>query len=309
MSALTVAAWVVFWNPTSVPAFAAHPGGLDEALVEWTGVDEKGMPFRRPRTAEQEATLRAAAKGKTVLYGMANNYVDPAGFDAARMSLMLNDPTRRKAHVEALATIAGQDKLDGFDLDYESLKADDKDEFTLFVRDLAAALHRNKRKLSVTVHPKQEDDGSWDGPKAQDYAAIGKWADVVRVMAYDFSWSTSKPGPIAPDDWVRRVAKYAISRIPAKKVSLGIPCYGYDWSKTPATSLTYDDYLRGWGGRALNLAPDSGEDSETTMRFAGAAAFARKLAIAKELGLGGVSFWYVGSEDPYVWKLLRSQRK
>lgn len=28
---------------------------------------------------------------------------------------------------------------------------------------------------------------------------------------------------------VRRVADYALSRIPAEKISLGIPNYGYDW--------------------------------------------------------------------------------
>ena len=308
MSGLTVAAWVVFWNPVSVTSFDQRSGGLDEALVEWTGVDERGMPFRRPRTVEQERTLRAAAKRSgTRLYGMANNYVEPTGFDTKRMSLMLNDPKLRAAHVAALAGIVRKDALAGVDLDYESLAAADRDEFSLFVRDLARALHRDGLKLSVTVHPKEDDAGGWDGPKAQDYAAIGKAADVVRIMAYDFSWSGSPaPGPIAPDEWVRRVGTYAKSRIPAKKVSLGIPCYGYDWGKTPAGSLVWADLPK---GTPRETAADSGELVVGKIRFGGAASFARKVAIAEELGLGGVSFWYVGSEDPATWALLRRGKR
>ena len=34
---------------------------------------------------------------------------------------------------------------------------------------------------------------------------------------------------VAPIHMVRRVADYALSRIPAEKISLGIPNYGYDW--------------------------------------------------------------------------------
>lgn len=309
MPALTVAAWVVFWNPVSVATFAERAGGLDEALVEWTGVDEGGLPFRRPRTPEQETTLREAARRNgTRLWGMANNYAYPTGFDAGRMSLMLNDPALRRGHVTALVKIATEDRLTGIDLDYESLKATDRDAYTVFVRDLAAALHRDKRRLSVTVHPKVDDDGGWDGPRAQDYREIGKVADVVRIMAYDYSWSGAPAGPIAPDEWVRRVAVYARSRVPARKLSLGIPCYGYDWGKTPATSLVWSDFLSLLTTDKAAPATDSGEEVADAARFGGATSLARKTAIARELGLGGISFWYVGSEEPRTWDVLAALR-
>lgn len=309
MSALTVAAWVVFWNPASIATFAEHSGGLDEALVEWAGVDEQGLPFRRPRKSEQETMLREAARTSgTRLWGMASNYVDPTGFDVGRMTLMLNDPVRRRGHIEALAKIAEEDRLAGIDLDYESLKETDRDAYTVFVRDLAAALHRGKRRLSVTVHPKVDDGGGWDGPRAQDYREIGKAADVVRIMAYDYSWSGAPAGPIAPDEWVRRVALYAKSRIPARKISLGIPCYGYDWGKSPATSLVWNDFLGLLATGKADPATDSGEEVADAARFGGATSLARKAGIARELGLGGISFWYVGSEEPRTWDVLATLR-
>ncbi|MCI8644343.1 MAG: hypothetical protein HFG79_12880 [Lachnospiraceae bacterium] len=48
---------------------------------------------------------------------------------------------------------------------------------------------------------------------------------------------------VAPVDKVRRVVEYALTRIPAAKIDLGIPNYGYDWplpyvsGTTRATSI------------------------------------------------------------------------
>ena len=35
---------------------------------------------------------------------------------------------------------------------------------------------------------------------------------------------------VAPINMVRQVVEYALTRIPAEKISLGIPNYGYDWT-------------------------------------------------------------------------------
>ena len=76
--------------------------------------------------------------------------------------------------------------------------------------------------------------------QAQDYAAIGRVADQVRVMAYDYHWSTSAPGPIAPVDWVRDVLDYSLTRIPADKIVLGVPLYGYDWVGDTGTPVSWE---------------------------------------------------------------------
>ena len=40
------------------------------------------------------------------------------------------------------------------------------------------------------------------------------------------------------------------------------------------------------------------------VHYSGPEAVAQKLAVAKRLGLRGVSMWYIGSEDPAIWKLF-----
>ncbi len=310
---LQAAAWVVPWNPDSLASFEANAPWLDEAMLGLYSVEADGSAARAKLAEGTLPRFLAAARAAgTRLYGMAANYAPatattPEGFDAARMSLLLNDPARRAGHVAALARMAAEDGLAGVDLDYESLAAGDRDAFSRLVRELAAALHRKGLRLSVTVHAKTDAKGGWSGPEAQDTAAIGRAADAVRVMAYDLSWSGSGAGPIAPDEWVRRVAAYARTQIPARKLSLGVPAYGYDWGAKPAASLRW----REWTGAARpSSAPDpaSGELVAGDARFAGAASLARKLGIARALGLAGVSLWYCGSEDPGIWTLLPPRR-
>nr|AIA91886.1 CAZy families GH18 protein [uncultured Saccharopolyspora sp.] len=50
-----------------------------------------------------------------------------------------------------------------------------------------------------------------------------------RSCTYDYSWSTSEAGPIAPIPWAHDVIAYATSVVPAEKVYLGLPFYAYDW--------------------------------------------------------------------------------
>lgn len=64
------------------------------------------------------------------------------------------------------------------------------------------------------------------------------------------------PMAVAPINMVRRVVEYALTEIPAEKISLGIPNYGYDWplpyeqGVTKARSLGYRE--------AVQLAIDHG---------------------------------------------------
>ena len=180
----------------------------------------------------------------------------------------------------------------------------DRNAFSSFVSALAKALHGQKKILSVTVHPKESEPGNWDGPKAQDWKAIGAAADRVKIMCYDVHWSTSDAGAIAPTDWVVRVAKFAMTVMPKEKVDIGVAWYGYDWRAKPATSLTFPDLSR----LPFRLDESSGELVQAgRVYFSGRAAFEQKVAALKALGINKVSAWYCGSEEPDVWRVIPSK--
>ena len=143
-------------------------------------------------------------------------------------------------------------------------------------------------------------EGNWDGPKALDYKALGAAADRFNVMTYDFSWDSGPEGPIAPNDWVERVMTFTKSQVDASKIGMGVACYGYDWSKKPAASLSWDDF----GARKFAVDNRSGEYLDAHIHYSGAKAFEQKYALATRLGVGSVAFWYCGSEDPGIWKIV-----
>ena len=299
-----VSAWVVGYNPISIQRFQERAKQLDTVFTEYYTVNASGMPVRRTRYDKTFAKAREIAKKNQVeFYGMINNYSDGEGtdgFEPTRMTKAVATTESRSAHVTELVKMLKQDGAQGVDLDFESMKGDDRDRYSAFVAHLSKALKREGMKLSVTVHPKQEVIGGWDAVIAQDYKALGSVADRFNVMTYDYSWSTGPEGAIAPTEWVKKVIQFAATQVPVQKIGVGIACYGYDWTKNPAISLTWGDFK----AKGAKLDPLSGELVEGKIHFSGAEAFRQKYQLATKLGVGSVAFWYCGSEDPSIWKFL-----
>ena len=50
------------------------------------------------------------------------------------------------------------------------------------------------------------------------------------IMAYDWHHGGSEPGPVAPITEVRRTVEFALRNVPRRKITIGMPLYGYDWT-------------------------------------------------------------------------------
>ncbi|MBC8066014.1 MAG: hypothetical protein H7Y17_14365 [Chlorobia bacterium] len=305
---VALSGWVVQFNPNSLISLEKNAPKLRHVLPEWIKCTVDGRAVRRDEFpwAGYLKARDIAKKAGCKVFGMASNYLNElGGFKASPVQAFLYSANKRKAHVEAMVKICVDDKLDGIDVDYESLESKDKDAYSRFMDELGSALRKQGKLLSTAVHPKEEDKGNWDGPQAQDYRRLGKAADFVRLMCYDYSWDTSEPGPIAPLDWAERVVKYAASVIPPSKLEIGIPAYGYDWTKKPATSLTFPD----WKDRSRALDPRSQEYVDGKSHFAGAATVKPKQDLARKYSIPALAMWYVGSEDPEMWKFIPARKK
>jgi spore germination protein len=303
-----ITAWVVAYNPDSIKRFAEHADRFDAVFMEYYAMTADGLPVRRDRYTATFSKARAIAKKHQVqFYGMINNYADDKGiedFDPIRLHKALATSESRLAFASGIVKMLKQDGAAGVDLDLESIKGDDRDNYTAFVTTLSRMLHREGLKLSVTVQAKAEVVGSWDGVKALDYKALGAAADRFNIMTYDFSWSTGPEGPIAPNDWVERVMKFGASQMSASKVAMGIACYGYDWSKKPAGNPEWSEFKK----LPFTIDPKSGEYISGMTHYSGLEAFRQKYQMATKLGIGSVAFWYCGSEDPKVWAMLSNRR-
>jgi spore germination protein YaaH len=255
---------------------------------------------------------RLRNRGLPIVPTVAN--VDTQGnWDYGTVARVLHNPALAAHQVAEIVALADSNHYAGIDLDYENLQAGDRQAFTAFVTSLAAALHAKGKILSVAVFAKASDAGYAPRNVAQDYAAIGQAADQVRLMGYDYHWDTSPAGPVAPIYWIRDVIRYARSQIPAPKIVLGIPEYGYDWSGGFGTSITWLQALR--LSRQYHTGPQYDASSQSpwftytdasqrkhTVWFENAESAKAKLDAAQ--GIGGVYLWMYGYPDPGTWGVL-----
>ena len=214
-----VLGYYVPYDATSWESLQAHTGQLDFVSAQWVTLDGcGGLGSRDDESLNQFARVHGLKVLPSLLTGSAElNHQVLADDDAAIHA------------VEQIVDYTTAEGYDGFDIDMEGLAADDRAYFTRFVGWLADGLHAADKLLTLALPAKASDvTVGWAG--AYDYAALGSVADLVTVMAYEYRGPFSGPGSVAPFAWVRRVASFAASQIPSRKVLLGLAFYGYDWN-------------------------------------------------------------------------------
>ena len=277
-------------------------GGHGQIILD-SGIDAASL---------QADLSRLRARGLPVVPTLAN--VDAQGNWAyAAVASVLHSPALARRQVAGIVALVDGHHYAGIDLDYENLRAGDRQAFTAFVTGLAAALHAKGKILSVALFAKASDAGYAPRNVAQDYAAIGRAADQVRLMGYDYHWETSPPGPVAPIGWIRDVISYAKTQIPASKIILGIPEYGYDWSGGFGTGISWLQALQLSRQYHAQAHYDASSQSpwftyadpsrhRHTVWFENAESTQAKLDVAE--GIGGVYLWMYSDPDPGTWSVL-----
>ena len=315
----TVVASLPYWNMAlGTATVLANRGAFTEASPWMYGLSPGGQivpqypPDQEAAVAGTLDKLRAARL--PIVPTLAN--ITGGQFVYQPVARMLNTPSLAQAHVAAIAQLVRQRGYAGIDIDYEDLHTTDRAAFSSFITSLGAALHADKKILSVAVFAKTTDAGYDQRNVAQNYAAIGRAADQVRLMAYDYHWATSPPGPVAPIWWVRDVLHYAKTQIPAHKIILGVPLYGYDWTGHQGTAVTWLQAFRlatrhkaqprfdaasqeAWFG----YTDSSGR--KHVVWFENSESSTAKFAAAQGSGIGGAYLWMYGYEETSTWPALR----
>ena len=136
-------------------------------------------------------------------------------------------------------------------------------------------LHPAGKTLSCTIESRTPPKDQFaiipaDLSRANNYTAINRYCDEVRVMTYDqqsidLTLDAQKGNgqlymPIADPAWVEKVIKQTIADgIAAKKIMIGIPTYGYEYEVTWKNGVTTYTRLRSLTyQQAMDLADSIG---------------------------------------------------
>lgn len=150
-------------------------------------------------------------------------------FNNELISALINNSVAVENLINNLLAVMSYKGYLGLDIDFEFIKAEDRQAFVDFVALMTERMNANGYEVSVDLAPKTSATQQGLLYEGKDYAALGAVANSVLVMTYEWGYTYSAPMAVAPIDKVRQVIDYAITEIPSEKINMGIPNYGYDW--------------------------------------------------------------------------------
>lgn len=210
-------------------------------------------------------------------------------------------------------------------VDFEYVLAEDRQAFADFVRRLRILLNLYGIRVTVALAPKTSDSQPGLLYEGMDYAALGEAANGVFLMTYEWGYTYGVNMPVAPIDQVRRVAEYALIRIPREKIILGIPNYGYDWplpyvrGTTKAQSIGYTEAIRLAVDHGVPIHYDETAQSpwfrywqygiQHEVWFEDIRSLKAKFDLMDELGLPGAGYWQLMRLFRAGWLMADSRYK
>lgn len=345
---LTRSVWIPYWKDAAgIAEIAPHLSELDSVSPFVFEVDAKGAVVDRAglRSEPWDDFLdEAQDEGVDV-------YPTVSWFDGEDIHETLSTKSKRTRHISKLmsAVITKNKSVDGIEIDYEGKLAETNPHFVKFLTELNKKLSSKKKDLICTIEARtpKVDLYTAGAPQlsqpavyANDYAAIGKICDQVRIMAYDQgravlslnrqNAATGYYAPIADTAWVRKVMASTTPHIAPSKVVLGIPNYGRVYRIEPngtynqISSITYPNAIalaakqgvvptRGVSGELgftytgltsglPGNATPTGLVNRYYVTFSDGVSAGSATALARQYGLGGVALFKAdGETDPSTW--------
>ncbi len=243
-------------------------------------------------------------------------------FNNNLISSVVNNSVYTENLIQSMLTLMGEKGYRGVDIDFEYILASDRDAFTAFVRRVAEVMRANGYHTSVALAPKTSADQQGLLYEGKDYRALGEAADHVLLMTYEWGYTYGPPMAVAPINQVRRVVEYALTEIPAGKIDLGIPNYGYDWplpyerGVTRAATINNVQAVRiaiAQGAEILFdelaqspyfLYRDQSTGVEHEVWFEDVRSLQQKFNLIKEYNLRGCGYWQIMQWFRANWLLL-----
>ncbi|HXQ26585.1 MAG TPA: glycosyltransferase [Candidatus Acidoferrales bacterium] len=307
------AAFYVSDDYTSLASLQLHYHDLDLLIPEAlhaVSLDGKLDAEPDPKLSAFLQSLQAKNVELPVM-SMVNNYDAVKGdWCPPEMLRMLANPAARRHLATQLEEFADAERQPGIVVDFESLPKSSMLDFQNFIHELGGDLHAKGLKLMVGLPA-----ADW----SYDYKYFASQVDAIILMNYDFRWSTSEPGPIAPQDWFVRNIENMVKLVPPEKLIMGIANYGYDWpaksKREPHPAAQAVSFQQGVitaveSESDIIFDPDtlnphySYEDENNRVHnvwmLDGVTAY-NELRAAERAGVQGTALWRLGMEDPSIW--------
>ena len=139
-------------------------------------------------------------------------------------------------------------------------------------------------------------------------------------MTYEWGYTYGPPMAVAPLNKVRQVVEYALTKIPAGKIHLGIPNYGYDWTLPFVQGASKATTIGNVEAVQIAVSHDAAIQFDETAQspyfnyslegsvhevwFEDVRSLSAKFGLVKEYGLRGMGYWQIMRLFRANWLLL-----
>ena len=291
---------------------------LSELSVFSYGFSEDGELI--PPAADDQWIIEEALSFQTIPTLTLTPLGADGRFNNQLITKLLSDEAAKKNIIRNLTRVILQKRYRGLNLDFEYILPEDRVAYAAFVKQVTDTLNLFEVHVSVALAPKYSDQQSGVLYEGMDYALLGAAANSVFLMTYEWGYTYGEPMAVAPVNQVRRVAEYALTRIPAEKIVLGVPNYGYDWplpfqaGTTRAKTLGNIEAVSLAGQYGAEIQFDEQAQSpwfrywqygiQHEVWFQDVRSYRATFELAKELGLRGVGYWTIMQLFRANWTLL-----
>ncbi|MCI6553261.1 MAG: glycosyl hydrolase family 18 protein [Lachnospiraceae bacterium] len=241
-------------------------------------------------------------------------------FNNNLISIVVNNMEIQQTLIDNLLETVSLKGYEGVDIDFEYILAEDRIAFADFVANVRAAVNNLGFPVSVALAPKTSDDQPGLLYGGKDYALLGEAADHVLLMTYEWGYTYGPPMAVAPLNKVREVVEYALTRIPAHKINLGIPNYGYDWPLPYERGVTAARTISNTEAVEIAIANSAAirfdqvamspfftyekEGISHEVWFEDVRSLKEKFTLVQEYNLRGVGYWQIMNLFRANWLLL-----
>lgn len=273
------------------------PTGYTTSYVDFSKITHLNIAFENPNDAGDlsyhsgnDAFVTAAHNNNvkvliSICGGGASN--DPA---VQQRYFNLISPANRSAFISKLVAYVNAHNLDGIDLDLEgpAINSDYSD----FVLALRNAMPADKLVTAALSHENGGDRVSSQAIQAMDF---------LNIMAYDMGWgqavhhSTYEYAVTCANWWM------ANKGLPASKVLLGVPFYGYT-NTTGAGGISFASILSTYGEAAAQQ--DVWVARRKTIYYNGIPTIRKKTQLALDQNYGGIMIWQLAQDATGTNSLL-----
>lgn len=258
-------------------------------------------------------------------YGVAplltiTNIEEGATFSSSLANTILTNLDVQETLINNIIQVLDTKGYDGVNIDFEYLYPKDRDNYNAFLQNVVDRLRPLGYIVSVALAPKVSEDQSGLLYEAHDYKTIGSIVDYVILMTYEWGYLYGPPLAVSPILPVSEVIEYATSVMDSKKILMGMPNYGYDWtlpyvSGTAAEVLTNTEavnraieYNTSIEYDTVSQAPYYYYTDENGNRhvvwFDNASSTYARLMLVNKYNLAGVSYWNINNYFSQNWLVL-----